>query len=164
MITDISIIFEETYRVRRSENVGKNKNLEQESTKYWSIIASGFFEFNQAQNDVDQMREVSLETIRKFFAQWIHPDAKTIKKLSVYIRSQKLPSQENGDEFLAVVHGRKKVVAAVEEEAEGKGEEQKPVRLREGTVLVKDEAEFRSSLELSRAPIPVVDLLRYSKL
>ena len=139
----------------------RNKNLKDEATKYWTVINAGSFEFDQAQNDVDEMRKVTVEKLREFFAKWIHPDSDYVKKLSVHIRSQRLPAQE--DEFLAVTGGAKKV-AVKDKEEEEEDEEEKPVRLCEGTVFVKDEAEFKSKLELSRAPLPVVDLVqRYYK-
>ncbi|KAG0054713.1 Insulinase (Peptidase M16) [Gryganskiella cystojenkinii] len=138
------------------------KNLKEESTKYWDQINSGLYEFDQAQNDAEDIRKVTLEKLREFFGDWIHPDAARVKKLSIHIRSQRLLTQV--DECIAV-NGKKQEKETVVEEKE-KSEEKEveiPVRLRDGTVFAKDEAEFKASLELSRAPLPSLDLSRYFK-
>ncbi|GJJ73344.1 hypothetical protein EMPS_05702 [Entomortierella parvispora] len=155
----------ESTAVKRLE---KSKNLREEATKYWTVITAGTFEFDQAQNEADEMRKITVERLREFFAKWIHPDSEHVRKLSVHIRSHKLPAQE--DEFLAVTHGPKKAGAVnteggvdgnKEKEDEKEVEEETLVRLREGTVLIKNEAEFKSKLEMSRASLPVVDLVKH---
>ncbi|KAG0054714.1 Insulinase (Peptidase M16) [Gryganskiella cystojenkinii] len=136
----------------------KPKNLKEESVKHWSQIQSGYFEFDQVLVDVEAMRKVTLDRLKEFFMLWIHPDGAKAKKLSVHIRSQKLPPQV--DENVAV-NGQKREDADQEKVEAGVEEF---VRLPEATFLIKDEALFKANLELSRAPVPVVDLLRYSKL
>ena len=131
-----------------------SKNLGEESTKYWKTITSGFYEFDQIQADVDEMRKVSLETLRGFFTERIHPDSNLVKKLSVHIRSLKLPSPADDGRVLPGSRGHTQ--DGIERKEVG------PTRLRDGTILVIDEADFKASLELSKAPFPVVDLLRYS--
>lgn len=132
-----------------------SKNLGEESTKYWKTITSGFYEFGQTQADVDEMRKVSLETLRGFFTTRILPDSNLVKKLSVHIRSQKLPSPVDND---GVLSGLSESTQDGIERAVG------PTRLRDRTILITDETEFKANLGLSKAPFPVVDLLRYSKL
>ncbi|KAF9108592.1 Insulinase (Peptidase M16) [Mortierella sp. GBA35] len=119
----------------------KDMKLQEETARYWNQINSGYYDFNEIQEDVEIMRTVDLETVRKFFEEWILPSAPRVKKLSVHIRSQKL--QYN------------KV-------KESKDEQSEVFALKEGTLVIEDVITFKASLELSRAPVPVIDLLHYS--
>ena len=141
-----------------AQKLEKSKNLKEESTRHWDQIKSGLYDFDRAQADAEEMRKVTLEQFREFFAESIHPDAAKFRKLSIHFRSQKMPSQV--DEFMAV-NGKKK--GAEKNETQEEEEEETLVRLKDGTVLVKNVAEFNASLELSRAPLPVVDLSQYLK-
>ncbi|KAG0325326.1 Insulinase (Peptidase M16) [Dissophora globulifera] len=119
----------------------KPKNLGQESKRYWDQITSGYYDFEEVELDVKEMERATLAMAREFFQQWIQPDAPLAKKLSVHIRSVKLAppgTEREGDELA----------------------------LKEGTVIIRDAdvVQFKAGLELSKAPYPVVDLLRYSKL
>ncbi|KAF9354795.1 Insulinase (Peptidase M16) [Mortierella sp. NVP85] len=119
----------------------KHKNLMEETTVYWDQITSGYYDFSEEQDDVEEIKKVTLEMIQAFFLTWISPEARGGKKVSVHIRSLKLPSPGTGA-----------------------GKEGDELELREDTLEIKDMVEFKAGLELSRAPYPVVDLLRYSKL
>ncbi|KAF9132143.1 Insulinase (Peptidase M16) [Mortierella sp. 14UC] len=127
----------------------KDKNLRTETYRYWAQIVSGYYDFDELHDEVEEMRHVTLDMMRKFFNTSILPSARKAKKLSVHIQSQKVP-----------------VVAAPPppKEGEAPAENQEPSVLREGTMIVEDLVGFKAGLELSRAPYPVVDLLRYSKL
>ncbi|KAG0350410.1 Insulinase (Peptidase M16), partial [Gamsiella multidivaricata] len=117
----------------------KDKNLKQETTRYWDQITSGYYDFEETQEDVKEIENITLDMTRIFFQRWVLPGSPQIKKVSVHIRSLNLPpsgEEKEGDELT----------------------------LREGTEVVKDAVRFKAGLELSRAPYPIVDLLRYSKL
>ncbi|KAF9179055.1 Insulinase (Peptidase M16) [Haplosporangium sp. Z 767] len=116
----------------------KDKNLRHETYRYWGQIASGYYDFDEIQDEVEEMRRTSLDDLRAFFKSSILPSAHKAKKLSVHIQSQKVPPVSNADE--------------------------EPAKLREGNVVIEDLVGFKAGLELSRAPYPVVDLFRYSKL
>ncbi|KAF9431806.1 Insulinase (Peptidase M16) [Entomortierella beljakovae] len=117
----------------------KYKNLRQETSFYWDQITSNYYNFDEVQEDVQELEKISLETIRGFFKQRILPEAPQNKKISAHIRSLRLPPTEAGKE----------------------GDE---LALREGTAIVKNVQEFKANSELSIAPHPAVDLLRFSKL
>ncbi|KAG0266792.1 Insulinase (Peptidase M16) [Mortierella polycephala] len=116
----------------------KDKNLRHETYRYWGQIASGFYDFDEIPDEVEEMRRTSLDDLRMFFRNSILPSAHKAKKLSVHIQSQKVPPVNDADE--------------------------EPAKLREGNKVIEDLVGFKAGLELSRAPYPVVDLLRYSKL
>ncbi|KAG0237856.1 Metalloenzyme, LuxS/M16 peptidase-like protein [Mortierella sp. GBAus27b] len=135
------------------KNLEKHKNLGQETDAYWEQITSGYYDFDEVQEDVKEMKKVTLEMIRAYFNEWISPDARNGKKISVHIRSLKLPPLPGTGTGAG---------PEAESEQEKKGDDE--LELREGTVMITDMVEFKAGLEMSRAPYPVVDLLRYSKL
>ncbi|KAI1319788.1 Insulinase (Peptidase M16) [Mortierella claussenii] len=120
----------------------KHKNLSQETVQYWNQILAGFYDFEEIQEDVKEMEKATLQMAREFFKRRISPNTAYGRKLSVHIRSLKLPPPPLSDEV----------------------KDYDDLELREGTVIVRDAVAFKAGLELSRAPYPVVDLLRYSRL
>ncbi|KAF9978161.1 Insulinase (Peptidase M16) [Actinomortierella ambigua] len=126
----------------------KDKNLRVETHRYWTHITSGYFEFDEIQADVEEMRKLTKEDILAFVLDAILPSGKSTRKLSVHLLSQKVPP-----------------VAAKEKEGEGEAEKetkQEPAKLREGTYMIDNLVGYKAGLELSRAPYPVVDLLKYT--
>ncbi|KAG0279853.1 Insulinase (Peptidase M16) [Linnemannia exigua] len=131
----------------------KDMRLKEESSRYWKQITNGFYDFDEVKEDVEVMKAVKLEDARAFFLEWVLPGAPRVKKVSVHIRSQKLIKPKDVE-----------VEVKVSEEREKVSEEREVFALKEGTYLIKDVVAFKASLDLSRAPTPVVDLLRYSHL
>ncbi|KAF8931622.1 Metalloenzyme, LuxS/M16 peptidase-like protein [Dissophora ornata] len=130
----------------------KDKNLRQETYRYWGQIVSGYYDFDEIQDEVEEMKRTTLDMMKGFFETSILPSASGAKKLSVHIQSQRVPP-----------------VFAKEGEGEGgenkeEAEAQEEAKLREGTEVIEDVVGFKAGMELSRAPYPVVDLLRFSKL
>ncbi|KAF9109336.1 Insulinase (Peptidase M16) [Mortierella sp. AM989] len=116
----------------------KHKNLKQETTQYWDQITSGYYNFDEVNQDVQELEKIALETFRNHFTRVISPDAPRGKKLSVHIRSLRLPLHGTGKEDEAI--------------------------LKDDTVMIKDVELFKAKSELSIAPHPAVDILRFSKL
>ncbi|KAF9586639.1 Insulinase (Peptidase M16) [Lunasporangiospora selenospora] len=131
----------------------KDKNLRQETYRYWAQIVSGYYDFDELQDEVEEMRRTSLDTIKEFFNTYILPSGRKAKKLSVHIHSQQVPA------VTAV-----KTDDGKTPEAEKTEEDQQPARLRDNTFMIEDVVGFKAGLALSRAPYPVADLLRFSKL
>ncbi|KAF9425755.1 Insulinase (Peptidase M16) [Entomortierella beljakovae] len=122
----------------------KDKNLRQETYRYWGQIVSGYYDFDELQDEVEEMKRITLDMTRAFFTESILPSSRKAKKLAVHIEAQNVPKPKE----------------AVGESAV----EIQPAKLREGTIVIDDVVGFKAGLELSRAPYPVADLLRYSKL
>ncbi|GJJ71266.1 insulysin [Entomortierella parvispora] len=134
----------------------KDKNLRQETYRYWGQIVSGYYDFDELQDEVEEMRKTSLAMTRDFFKSAILPSAHKAKKLSVHIQSQKVPPVKK--EVKDAKDGATVLTQQEEEEFLAPGS------LRDGTKVIEDIVGFKAGLELSRAPYPVADLLRYSKL
>lgn len=151
--------FERQVQSLIEKKLKKDMKLKEETARYWGQITSGYFDFWEITEEVEVMRRVSLKDAKRFFAEWILPGAGRAKKVSVHIRSQKLNKPSDT-----------KVKSSEEKETDDSKVEpatrtsEEVVTLKEGTLLIKDVVTFKAGLELSRAPVPVIDLLRYSKL
>ncbi|KAG0316487.1 Insulinase (Peptidase M16), partial [Dissophora globulifera] len=115
----------------------KDKNLRQETYRYWGQIASGYYDFDEIQDEVDEIRKTTLGALRDFFNVWMLPSASKTKKLSVHLHSQKARSVASGNQESEGDGGDK----ASEEHEESAG-------LREGTLIVEDIVGFKAGLEL----------------
>ncbi|KAF9347764.1 Insulinase (Peptidase M16) [Mortierella sp. AD094] len=107
----------------------KDRNLVQETARHWKQIISCCYDFNQIIEEVEEMENITLEQMRRFFHERIMPDSPRTKKLSVHIHSQKLVAED--------------------------------LKLKEGTVIVRDAIEFKAGMELNKAPCPVVNLAHF---
>ncbi|RIA87179.1 Metalloenzyme, LuxS/M16 peptidase-like protein [Glomus cerebriforme] len=67
----------------------KPKNLTQESFRYWGDIISGYYDFEQVDTDVEELRKITKQDLLKFYKTFINPNSPVYKKLSVHLRSQK---------------------------------------------------------------------------
>ncbi|ORE08646.1 hypothetical protein BCV72DRAFT_203143 [Rhizopus microsporus var. microsporus] len=72
-----------------TKKLEKDKNLAQEGSKYWSHIHSGFYEFDQAEKDIKELKEIKKEDLLAFMSEYIDPCSSKFRKLSVHIQSQK---------------------------------------------------------------------------
>ncbi|KAG1074055.1 hypothetical protein G6F42_025747 [Rhizopus arrhizus] len=74
-----------------SKKLEKDKNLGQEGGKYWTHIHSGYYEFNQVDTDIKELRLIQKEDLLDFMTEYIDPQSPSVRKLSVHIQSQKTP-------------------------------------------------------------------------
>ncbi|KAL0093600.1 ubiquinol-cytochrome c reductase core subunit 2 [Phycomyces blakesleeanus] len=72
-----------------SKKMEKDKNLGQEASKYWSQIHSGYYEFDQVETDIKELKSVTKESMLDFIDQYISPESPTVRKISVHLQSQK---------------------------------------------------------------------------
>lgn len=73
-----------------SKKLEKDKNLGQEGGKYWTHIHSGYYEFDQVETDIKELRLIEKSDLLGFMAEYIDPQSPSIRKLSVHIQSQKV--------------------------------------------------------------------------
>ncbi|KAL1917702.1 uncharacterized protein VTP21DRAFT_3536 [Calcarisporiella thermophila] len=72
-----------------AKKLEKDKNLQQETHRYWVIVHSGLYDFDQAEVDVNELKRIEKEDLLQFYDKHIHPSSPVRKKLSVHIRSHK---------------------------------------------------------------------------
>ncbi|KAG0267649.1 Insulinase (Peptidase M16) [Actinomortierella ambigua] len=140
----------------------KDKNLRVETHRYWSHITSGYFEFDEINADVAEMQKLTKADILEFALEAILPSGDKTRKLSVHLLSQKVPpvvakKEEEDDSTAAESKDGKQ-----QQEKEKEQELLQPAKLREGTHMIDNLVGYKAGLELSRAPYPVVDLLKYT--
>jgi insulysin len=74
-----------------SKKLEKDKNMGQEGGKYWTHIHSGYYEFDQIDKDITELKLIEKEDLLAFMAEYIDPHAPGVRKLSVHVQSQKSP-------------------------------------------------------------------------
>ncbi|CAG8716551.1 96_t:CDS:2, partial [Racocetra fulgida] len=73
-----------------SKKLEKPKNLSEESYKHWCHIYSGYYEFDQVETDVSNIREIAKTDLLEFYKTYIHPRSPVQKKLSIHLKSKNL--------------------------------------------------------------------------
>ncbi|CAG8442164.1 10344_t:CDS:10 [Acaulospora morrowiae] len=68
----------------------KDKNLGEESRRYWEIICSGRYEFNKIEFDTKILRELTKSELLEFYKTYIHPKSPSQKKISTHMKSKNL--------------------------------------------------------------------------
>lgn len=74
-----------------SKKLEKDKNMGQEGGKYWTHIHSGYYEFDQIEKDIKELKLIEKDDLLAFMEEYINPHSPTVRKLSVHIQSQKSP-------------------------------------------------------------------------
>ncbi|OAD77934.1 ubiquinol-cytochrome c reductase core subunit 1 [Phycomyces blakesleeanus NRRL 1555(-)] len=69
------------------KKLGKMKSIGQEGDKYWSHIRSGYYNFEQDEEDADELKKVTKESLVNFIKRYIEPESAHIRRLSVHIQS-----------------------------------------------------------------------------
>ncbi|CAG8740860.1 38984_t:CDS:10 [Gigaspora margarita] len=72
-----------------TKKLEKPKNLYQEAQRYWNHIDSGYYDFDQVDTDVAELRTITKPELLDFYKQLVHPSSPIQKKLSVHLQSQK---------------------------------------------------------------------------
>ncbi|GJJ72576.1 insulysin [Entomortierella parvispora] len=72
----------------------KDKNLSQETLRHWKQILSGRYDFTQAADEAEKIEKVSLNDVKRFFAESVLPDSPMSKTMSIHMRSQKLVDEK----------------------------------------------------------------------
>ncbi|CAG8555128.1 27983_t:CDS:10, partial [Dentiscutata erythropus] len=72
-----------------TKKLEKPKNLYQEAQRYWNHIDSGYYDFDQVETDVAELRTITKSELLDFYKLLVHPSSSIQKKLSVHLQSQK---------------------------------------------------------------------------
>ncbi len=126
--------FDKFKRGLASKLTEKDKNLAQESKRYWSQVNARYYDFNCHKTDAETVLSMDLSDILQFYNDHIAIESPLRRKLSVHLISQKCPAME-GD-----VQQSQSFIKDSEEAV----------------------ALFKFGMELSRAAQPVKPLASYS--
>jgi insulysin len=81
----------------------KHKNLNQEAGRLWSHIQSGYFEFDQNEQDSETIAGLSLADIQEFYDTFIKKDASERKKFSVHLRKADSQYENKGGNKIVTI-------------------------------------------------------------
>ncbi|KAL7753560.1 metalloprotease [Sorochytrium milnesiophthora] len=80
--------YEQNVEALVTKKLEKDKNLYQQSQRFWRHIGSGYYDFDQVQLDVAELKGITKPDLIKFYDTYIHPSSATRRKFSVHLRSQ----------------------------------------------------------------------------
>ncbi|KAI8847500.1 Metalloenzyme, LuxS/M16 peptidase-like protein [Chytridium lagenaria] len=72
----------------------KDKNLNEESNRWWAHISSRYYDFNQNLRDAEKVKFITRDDILRFFDEIVSPESPTCRKISVHLRSHSLPQAD----------------------------------------------------------------------
>ncbi|KAI9676006.1 MAG: Insulinase (Peptidase M16) [Caeruleum heppii] len=89
----------------------KLKNLGEESQRFWTHVATEYFDFDQVDEDVSHIKTLAKADMVEFFQQYINPSASTRAKLSVHLlakasaaeQAKSMSPQERNEKLLTLL-------------------------------------------------------------
>ena len=81
--------FDSHVKALSAEFLEKNKNLAEESSRYWSVICNGSYLFQRYQLLAKEIQKLSHSRVVRFFDKFLAKDGDSRKKLSVHIYGNK---------------------------------------------------------------------------
>lgn len=89
--------FESHKKSLTNKRLEKIKNLDQESSRFWGYIGTEYFNFNQVEVDVANLRSLTKQDLVEFFRHYIDPASPHRAKLSVHMIAQTSPKEVAGN-------------------------------------------------------------------
>jgi len=77
-----------------NKRLEKLKNLDSETSRFWSHIDSGYFDFVQHETDAEAIESLSKSEMVDFFQQYIDPRSPSRAKLSVHMKAQSSTAEQ----------------------------------------------------------------------
>ena len=99
--------FKQNAEAVASNFLEKNKNLSQESTKYWQVITDRSYQFKKWQNIAACMEKIDRNEVVQFYDKFIAQYAPNLKKLCILVFAQKHMEAFNSsaiDEKIRTIH------------------------------------------------------------
>ena len=80
-----------------AKRLEKIKNLDQESTRFWSHISNEYLDFLSREHDVSYLKPLTKSDLIDFFNHYINPTSPSRAKLSVHMIAQSSPKEVAGN-------------------------------------------------------------------
>lgn len=103
--------FESHKRSLITKRLEKIKNLDQETSRFWSHIGGEYFDFLQREKEVAHLRALTKHDIIEFYQHYIHPTSPARAKLSIHAIARSSPKMMGGN--ISPVEQKEKVVGLV---------------------------------------------------
>ena len=92
-----------------AKRLEKIKNLDQESTRFWSHISNEYLDFLSREHDVSYLKPLTKSDLIDFFKYYINPTSPSRAKLSVHMIAQSSPKEVAGN--ISPAEQKEKVIA-----------------------------------------------------
>ena len=92
-----------------AKRLEKIKNLDQESTRFWSHISNEYLDFLSREHDVSYLKPLTKSDLIDFFQHYINPTSPSRAKLSVHMIAQSSPKEVAGN--MSPAEQKEKVIA-----------------------------------------------------
>lgn len=103
--------FESHKRSLITKRLEKIKNLDQESSRFWSHIGGEYYDFLQREKEVEHLRPLTKHDLVEFYQHYIHPTSPTRAKLSIHAIARSSPKLVGGN--ISPAEQKEKIVSLV---------------------------------------------------
>ncbi|RHZ43567.1 uncharacterized protein CDV56_102153 [Aspergillus thermomutatus] len=165
---DLRAMTDETFEEHKigliNKRLEKLKNLDQETSRFWTHITSEVFDFEQVYRDVENIEPLTKKDILEFFNQYIHPSSSTRAKLSIHLiaRASTGASAAAEDSAAAEENPDASALRETQDVVAVNGHEPS-VSSAKIPVKVENVKEWKASLHLSAAATPVKGLTEFEE-
>lgn len=80
-----------------AKRLEKIKNLDQESSRFWSHISNEYLDFLSREHDVSHLKPLSQSDLIEFYNHYIKPTSPSRAKLSIHMIAQSMPKEVAGN-------------------------------------------------------------------
>ncbi|KAL9126635.1 MAG: hypothetical protein Q9175_007885, partial [Cornicularia normoerica] len=80
-----------------AKRLEKIKNLDQESSRFWSHISNEYLDFLSREHDVSHLKPLSQSDLIEFYNHYINPTSPSRAKLSIHMIAQSMPKEVAGN-------------------------------------------------------------------
>lgn len=106
---------EEDFESHKSSLIAKRleklKNLDQESSRFWSHISNEYLDFLSREHDVSHLKPLAKSDLIDFFNHYIHPTSPSRAKLSIHMIAQSSPKAVAGS--MSAAEQKEKVMSTL---------------------------------------------------
>ena len=106
---------EEDFESHKSSLIAKRleklKNLDQESSRFWSHISNEYLDFLSREHDVSHLKPLAKSDLIDFFNHYIHPTSPSRAKLSIHMIAQSSPKTVAGS--MSAAEQKEKVMSTL---------------------------------------------------
>ncbi|TCD63052.1 hypothetical protein EIP91_006039 [Steccherinum ochraceum] len=82
----------------------REKNLREETSRFWNHIKSGYYDFLEHETDSVTVNDLTLQEVLVAFDRYALPSSRTRKKMSVHLKSQQLKTSQDVSAAATLIH------------------------------------------------------------
>ncbi|PWY80090.1 hypothetical protein BO83DRAFT_459862 [Aspergillus eucalypticola CBS 122712] len=140
----------------------KLKNLDQETSRFWTHIMSEVLDFEQVYQEVEHIEPLTRKDILEFFNQYIHPSSSTRTKLSIHLIAQ-APSRDSAATGYCAAGEKNVDTSALRRDQDAVAVNGHRRSVSPATIPIDKVRKWKASLPLSSAATPVKGLTNFEE-